>query len=208
MAGLFEKEVAGWREVFTRRGDTVEKIAARELGDAGLWYDLANLNNLLPPYITDNADEASSRVLLSGAAIKIPSSRRIASAETDPSEAFGSDVLLQRGEVLVERGDMMLVSGTTNLVQALRHVILTEPGELLYHQEYGCSIHTLMGQSLGPVNALIGRGFVERAVNADPRVSRVRRSTVSVNGDTLNIEMEAVAVDGREVAVRINGVST
>lgn len=200
---MFAKEVSGWREVFTRRGDTLEKIAARELGDAELWYDLVNLNRLLPPYLTDDAQTASSRVLLSGSAIKVPAPSRIASAETDPEEAFGSDVLLYRGEILVDRGDMMRVAGTQNLVQALRHVILTEPGELLYHRKYGCSIHTLVGQSQGPINQLIGRGFVERAVNADPRVERTQKATAEVNGDRLNIELEAVAVDGREVVVEI-----
>ncbi len=41
------------REYIIMRGDTLERIAQRELGDALRWIDIVVLNNLKPPYISD-----------------------------------------------------------------------------------------------------------------------------------------------------------
>ncbi len=45
------------REVKILRGDTLEKIALREQGDALRWTEMVILNNLKPPYIDDNGGD-------------------------------------------------------------------------------------------------------------------------------------------------------
>ena len=66
------KPLSGFRLVPTRRGDTLQDVAVRELGDAARWYDLAAINDLLPPFLTDDPQQAGPRVLLTGQDLKIP----------------------------------------------------------------------------------------------------------------------------------------
>ena len=204
----FTQELAGFRNVRTFRGDTLQRIASRELNDAGRWYELININGLKPPYITDDLAQSGNGVLLSGSLIKIPSPNQVVSAETDPEAVFGTDVRLEKGDLGAVDGDLALVSGVDNLGQALRNVVKTEPGELVYHPRYGCSARRLIGEVNGPSNTFIAASFVKRSLQADPRVAKVSRTAVDVNGDSMNIEAEAVAVDGRKVYAEVNyGVS-
>ncbi len=199
----FTKKINGFREVDTRVGDSPQKIALRELGDTGRWYEIVNLNGLLPPYLTDDKDLVSDTVMLSGDVIKVPSNNPIVSAETELNDIFGTDIKLENGLIEVENGDMKTVSGVKNLVQALQHKVITEPGELLFYPLYGCDAHSLIGASSGPVNALIARGFVARAIKSDRRVNNINKSTVTVQGDSIAVEIEAEAVNGREFSVNI-----
>ncbi len=48
----FSRTLTGWRFVETLANDTMQGIAARELGDASRWVDLVNINGLTPPYLT------------------------------------------------------------------------------------------------------------------------------------------------------------
>jgi predicted Zn-dependent protease len=40
----------GFRLVEIKYGDTLQELAARELGDANKWRDIIAINDLLPPY--------------------------------------------------------------------------------------------------------------------------------------------------------------
>ena len=205
---LFTKPLTGHRNVQTQRGDTLARIALRELGDASRWYELANINGLKPPYITDDKTQVSDTVLLTGSEIRIPSSNPIASAVTDPDIVFGTDVRLNRGVLVVEAGDMALTSGVENLKQAINHVLRTNPGELLYHARYGCSVRTLVGDGNSALNADIAPAFVKRSLLADSRISSVPQAIVRIEGDALVIEAEAITVDGKQILTQVgNGIS-
>lgn len=45
------------KEVTIQQGDTLERIAQREYGDALRWVDLVVLNNLKPPYVSNISDD-------------------------------------------------------------------------------------------------------------------------------------------------------
>jgi hypothetical protein len=51
---LNTKEYRGFREVVVGQGDTLQSIAAKHLGRSGQWLVLAILNDLKPPYISNN----------------------------------------------------------------------------------------------------------------------------------------------------------
>lgn len=199
------KPLSGIRVAATRAGDTLPAIAARELGDAARWYDLAAINNLLPPWITDDPALVGPRVLRAGADILIPAAAPDPSGvAAGPDDAvFGTDLVLPGG--LLQRsegGDFDLVGGAKNLTQAVAHRLATPERSVIYHQDYGCAIHELVGARADPVANQLGALFVERALRADPRISQVEGTTATITGDVLDVTATAVAVDGRRLPVR------
>lgn len=193
----------GYRIAGTRRGDTMQAIALRELGDAARWYDLVAVNNLAPPFITDEPSLAGPRVLLAGTNIVIPAPAPAESGvAAQDRDVFGTDCALRDGFLAVnDRGGIALVSGATNLSQAIRHVIATEPGEMVFHADYGCQVWELRGARNDQIADALAGYFVKAALTRDPRISEAK-ATATVVGDALEVEVEAITTDGRRVAVR------
>jgi phage baseplate assembly protein W len=185
----------------TYRGDTLQRVADRELGDAGRWYDLIDFNNLLPPYIVDDAADSGPRVLLSGDSLRIPTNSTTVVQDETTDDLFGVDVRLKNGRFVVENGNFNLVGNVDNLNQALRHLVVTEPGELLYHPRYGCGTRPFIGASNSQANGLIAGALVNRAVQADVRISRVISALVESSGDALKITIKAEAINAVPVTV-------
>jgi phage baseplate assembly protein W len=199
------KPLSGIRLAATRAGDTLQAIAARELGDAARWYDLVAVNNLLPPWITDDPAQVGPRVIQAGADILIPAAAPEASGvAAGPDDAvFGTDMTLPGGFLQAGAGgDFDLLTGAKNLTQAVAHRLATPERSVIYHQDYGCAIHDLVGARADPVADSLGALFVERALRADPRISQVENTTATITGDVLDVTATAVAVDGRRLPVR------
>lgn len=197
------KSLSGFRLVSTRRGDTLQRVAARELGDAARWYELAEINSLRPPYLTDDEDDVTSKVKLTGEQLLIPAVAPIATADTNPDSVFGVDVqLLPDGRLdVTEDGDLALVGGSANYVQALGNVARTEPGDLLFHPGYGCGIRSMIGSSNSRSKMVLAGALVRRALEADPRTREVRSALVEAEGDVLRVTAEAIAIHERPVRV-------
>lgn len=196
------RPLAGLRKAATRRGDTLQRIAARELGDAARWYDLISINGLVWPWITDDAAQAGSTVLLAGSDILVPAPAPGASgvAPLGDDAVFGTDLLLAGGRLAAgASGDFALVSGVPNLSQATRHRVAVPERELVYHPDYGCAIHELKGARGDAVANQLGALFVERSLRRDPRISRLENTTAAINGDAMPVTTTAVTVDGRRL---------
>jgi phage baseplate assembly protein W len=191
----------GFRLVETRRGDSLRAVAARELGDAGRWWELVAVNALVPPYLTDDPGQAVAGVLLTGSRLSVPSSADFVPANIDPETVFGSDLRLNRGELTAASGDLDLVAGSPNLTQAIRHVLATDIGELVAHPQYGCGARLLIGRKGSPATMMLADGLVQRAVNADARIDSVTSSTTVIAGDVLRVELTARAINGVSVHV-------
>lgn len=198
------KSVVGYRHIQTYRGDTLQKVAARELGDASRWYELIHLNRLVPPYITDDPMLVRPGVVESGATIMVPSSSGGDLTHVRAEDPFGSDILMQMGEIQLEGGDFATVTGIGNLRQALAHKLITEPGDLLFHRVYGCAARTIIGARANSASGALAGGFVRRSLLADDRVVKVRSQTVVVMGDHVAISASVEATDGTAVGVEVN----
>lgn len=196
----FDRELTGFRFVDTNHGDTLQDIALRELGDASRWVDLISYNNLVPPFITDDAALVRKGVILTGQQIIVPAPGRRAD-QTDSDAVLGADAQLgPRGELLTDGFDFAVVSGRANLSQAIRMRVTSERGDLMYHPEYGCDVRRLLGVVNGPTKGLIAARVSKAAVAQDPRVTRVTQATALVVADTINIAVECETIAGRNSA--------
>lgn len=192
----FTKQVTGFRLVQTHFGDTLRKVALRELGDVSEWAKLIWLNNLVPPYLTDDPTLVKPGVVLNGTAIRVPSASSDIDAGVFPTEVFQSDCQLTDGAFQFQNGDFLMVSGRANLRQALAHRMITDHGELMHHPRYGANLGRLVGALSGPVRQLVAADYVDEALRNEPRVKDVTRVIATTQGDRLAIEAEVVPITG------------
>ena len=86
MTTIFDNALTGYRFADTRRGDTLQLISYRELGDASLWTQLIAYNKLVYPFITDDPTQVQPGVLLTGSQILVPAPVPVISSTTDPAK--------------------------------------------------------------------------------------------------------------------------
>jgi phage baseplate assembly protein W len=220
-AGLFTLPVTfprylGFREISVAHGDSLPSIAARELGDARRWLDLAVANALKAPYISD---EGLPFTLRPGAPILIPTTEANQAADTvrtagDPEDGasqldalFGSDFALAPQvdgtyDFVVDPGtltDLVVVSGVSNIEQAINTILSTDRGSYLLHLNVG--IARIIGRP-GTVERVIeARARVIEAVQRDPRVAKVKNASFKLAGDALEIGLEVDTVDSSPIRV-------
>ena len=201
MTTVFDKPLTGFTFVLTRRGDTLQSIAARALNDATQWATLIYPNNLVYPYITDDPTQAGPRVLLTGAQILVPAPAAVAQT-TDPDEVFGTDISLTNGLISgTSSGDVATVSGRPNLRQALKNRVETPQGSLVFHPTYGSLLKVLIGRVSVPAQQVLAASTAKGAILADPRVASVDQATATTSGDVVSVSIEAIPVVGQSLLV-------
>lgn len=198
----FEREMPSYRLAETHAGDTLPRVAAREMGDANRWPELVWINNLTSPYLTDTPAEASDTVLLTGSMIRIPAPTGVNTDATERAQVYERDCKMVKRRLTDDgNGDFAVVSGTDNLTQQLKHRIVTPRGQLVRHADYGCLVWLLQGKVAGPTASLLGAQYVKAALQADYRVSSVISSTAEVDGDATRITATAEAIAGGKVDI-------
>jgi phage baseplate assembly protein W len=196
------RTLRGWRFVAVRHSDTLQSIALRELGNADRWRDLIAINDLAPPYITNDPAQASPRVLGPGDQLRVPAATASATSVDDPTRIFGVDLKLTNGRLSAENGDFATVSGVKNLDQAIVNRIQTPTGRLAFHPDYGCKVHELLGEKNLPTKAALGAAFVRGSLLNDPRISNVPSVSVRSQADALPFEATVQPITGSTVDVQ------
>lgn len=193
-----------YRIAETMHGDTIQDVAFRELGDASRWPELATVNKLRPPFITDDADLVVPGVLLAGDGIKVPVPKPFVSANRDPEDVFLRDVALE-GKALgvTESGDFNLVGGVANLRQALNHACITPRGDLQFHPAYGSMVPTILGKVSSPTATIMAAQYAKSVVEADERIASVTNSRAEALGDAINVTVQAETVYGRPINLQV-----
>lgn len=196
--GDFVQRVYGWREAKILVGDTLPRIALRELGDTQRWVDLANLNDLREPYLVATAQEraAQPRTLAYGDPIRIPNVRRRTVAVTDWAALQGQDVGLWSRRFRVANGDLQIRAGLDNLSQAITHRIATDRGEILRHAWYGCDARLALGEKLNDVVRWLVQAFVVEALGEEPRIANLVRADITSDADWIGLAIVANPIDG------------
>lgn len=170
---LAQASAQGARRVPIYRGDTLQGIALRELGEASRWFEISLLNGL--------ADNDS---LTSMTEILIPSdspdggvvSRQLSSSSflTQDIRLYGRDIRIvtsSRAKISVSfhNNDLSLVSGLDNLQQAVYLAERVQLGEMLEDPLYG--IRAIVGASQSRQRAAALAWSLKETAERDPRVS-------------------------------------
>lgn len=195
----FDYQDTTYRWVQVKYGETLQQIAARELLDAGRWYEIISINGLRYPYL---AATASDGVIAYGGMLMVPSSATVASSSVDPNLVFERDIKLTNG-LLSGDLDIHTADGVGNLSQALRHRVMVDTKEMLYHPAYGCRVREVLGAGAGLNSALLAGAYVRAALLKDPRVSAVKSVDVQVFGDQIAVRAEVLPIDGRPLQINV-----
>lgn len=199
----FERKVPSCRIAETHHGDTLQRVAAREMGDANRWPELVWINNLSHPYITDDINRVAPGVLLSGSHIKVPAPVGVFTDDADRGQVYERDCALTNRLLSTADGDIAVFAGADNLKQQLSHVIVTPRGQALRHPTYGCMLWRLLGSVAGPVAVKLGSEYVKSSLLSDYRVASIEYSTATILGDVVSVTARAVAIEGSVVDVII-----
>lgn len=186
-------------------GDSLRRIALRELGDALRWIELAEVNQLRPPYIIDsvNPGDRLRATLIYGDTIRIPMGKVTDSVQL-PQDVLGIDCALPQGQLQpTETGDWLPIAATENLAQALCHRVKTPLGDLLAHPDYGSQVTSCLGLKNLNVIQLMAIGFVRKALAQDPRVAEVSSVQSAAPGDQLHVAAKIQSVV-RNAALDLN----
>jgi hypothetical protein len=178
--------------------DTVQIIAARELGNPDRFKDIVILNNLKYPYI-DAA--GGSGVLRPGDQILIPSSQssdsntgvrmnveyEITKNLEHVEKILGVDLRLSSENDLVfaNFGDYDLVAGIDNMAQAVALKIAYEKGSLKRHPEIGAGLQ--IGTKSRNLNDI--REALSRSLESDPRMQSVPFIEATQENNTIMLNM-------------------
>lgn len=196
-----------WRTAKTNHGDTLQKIASRELQDASRWPEIIALNELRSPYLTGDPlhpGVIKGEVLRYGALIKVPSPIVNKNAGVTPSQAFGADVGLVDGLLTANAlGGLFLAIGVPNLRQSLQRRLEQEIGCLQFHPRYGNAAHRIKGRKQDNNLNLLAIRYCEETLLADPRIKATADGEATVSGDAVVIGITAFADDGTSLRLQL-----
>ena len=172
------------RTAYVLDGDTIFLLAQRHLGSTDRWRDLVTTNRLDYPYVTAEPEawrDAGQRVLTIGDPILIPDRGVAAPLTQEQAEAraYGIDLAWSDTafDLLPEGVRLGLDRGVRNLQKALYRRLITRPGQLPAHPEYGCQVTQHLGHPATTWRARLAALDVQTALERDPRV---QSTTVTV----------------------------
>ena len=192
------------KQARVEQGDSLRTIAARELGNPLRWTELIGLNDLTLPFVVPSAraDDRLPNTLIWGDVVLVPWDSNARAAPT-PTTNLGIDLDLTGGALQGRNGDLGVVAARDNLIQALRHRVMTLRNELVHDPAYGCSVRLALGLANGPFLEVLGAAWVYEALREEPRVAVIDAVTASSSGDALVVSARVTLV-GDNTPVDLN----
>lgn len=198
------------RTVIIHPGDTLVTLATRHLDNASAWSLLAAVNALDYPYVTADPAPflaAGLRVLGPGQPILVPGDGESLPSTLTSAEqrAYGIDLGWEDAdlEVLMEGDRPGIDRGLINLVKALYRRLITKPGELPAHPEYGCRAHQHLGHPASEWRARLAALDVRAAILQDPRVQAVTASAEHTPDGALRVTALVTPVPPSETTITL-----
>lgn len=199
-------EYQGIAERVVGQGDTIQSIAAKHVGDARKWLDVAMINDLRPPYITDQANVPNTLRVGDKVVIPVraprgsPDTITTGAARTGDSQAaknLGCDFLMAQqqdgllGWQIDEAGgstDVLRVEGIDNFAQAIEMRFKTEQGQNILYPAIG--IPRAVGATGTRQASLDLRYQIRAQLLADKRVERLARFSFKLEEDRLTLDAD------------------
>jgi hypothetical protein len=218
-AGVYERRgrsfanYTGFTDYTVTAFDTLESIAAAKLGDGSLWYDIALVNGLKPPYLTSVGMPGTVKP---GDKIAIPvlNTERSAAASDPDLDPLLTDFewdeapASKPGRPAVTfainqatRTDFKMVSGVDNFSQALQMRTWTERGALPLNPEYG--IRRVVGINRSDAEISILKLNLRENFRADPRTKLVGAIRLNATDDLVDIDVDVVPI-GQETTQSVS----
>lgn len=171
-------------EYVVKSGDTLQSIAQRVLGNAELWPDIAEMNGLVYPYISNSS---SVGIVSPGDILWLKSNR---GDSTIDEVSFGADLKLSTdksilsynvgGDLVVNaEGDYSLAEDLECLLQDTSHRLMTTFGSLPYHPSYGSRISGMIGSKKDDGWETRINIEISRTIKCDDRIKNIRDIHVS-----------------------------
>lgn len=189
-------------------GEDLGRVALARLGNEGRWTEIAELNDLVPPYLSA---EGLPGTAVPGTVLLLPPDASLGSLDTatptgggTDAELYGTDWALVDGDLvpIVRTGpgfdDVALVSGEANVVAALERRLATPQGSNRAFPALG--VPALVGEPSSRIDAWLLAHVVEQ-VQRDSRVQEVTEPTLVDRGDGADVGLTAVLVGGQRAAV-------
>lgn len=194
------------KEVTLSTNTDLERLALTELGDVNRWIEIAELNDLKPPYIIQDTSDIRPNVLYPGDTILIPQpiingfgttpqvkELPILAGLNAAQKNLGIDIALTKefDIELTNSNDFAITFGIQNAIQAILIKLNLEQGELLDHPTIGVGL--VPGTKGNPAN-VIRRELLE-TLSDDPRFSRITDLQIVRENSTLFINFSAFIQD-------------
>ena len=137
------------------KSDTLERLAQRELGDSSRWGEIVEVNNLRPPYTTEDLTDTRVDILKPGDTVLIPVPAQNGFSQvpnvkqnelnknlSELEKSLGTDLKLTSDNdlAITRSGDLELVAGPQNMAQAVILKLGYEPGEIIRYPLLGAGV--------------------------------------------------------------------
>ena len=186
------------REIIVPYNSTLERIAVKELGDYSRWVELATLNGLSYPYISDTVFFEDRKVLKSGDTLLVPiagdsgfsnlprgKDTALSTSLNEVERNLGVDLKLSNDRDLILNGanDFDISYGLDNAAQAIMLKLAYEKGDLLEAPEIGVGLK--VGAKLENAGELKTR--LINSLTLDPRFEKIDNVSVSRKGNLIRV---------------------
>jgi hypothetical protein len=184
------------RQIKYTSGMTLERLAQKQLGDSSRWGEIAEVNQLKPPYITDDLSDTREGLLKPGDNVlipapstgtfsQVPATRQITTTMglTELEKSLGTDLKLTKDFDLSisNSGDLEVVSGTENLGQAVVLKLGYEQGQVMKYPLMGASI--IPGTKFPPLETI--RAGITNTLLQDTRIAGIQELKLSQQSGSL-----------------------
>lgn len=200
---LNARKIGGFKEVAVKSSDSMESLAARYMGDASRWIEIAMINDLREPYISraklPKTIQPGDRVMIPSQTIEAPSEILALSAAADGKsqikELLGREFLLSAvddqgrlGWVIDDnkgKVDARLIDDLDNLAQGLRVRLDTNRGEDITNPNFG--VARTIGLNFVTDTTSNYVFTVREEILKDPRIDKILQITAEQNIDTIEV---------------------
>ena len=193
--------MAVYKQHTIQAGESLQLIATQKLGDTSRWYEIAQLNHLIYPYIVATPKEklaSPEHLKTRGDKIYLPSENtldalgtnnfgeinRMSGNDSVYDNTLGMDIKMDMDTPLHgiddgiawARGETNHVAldrviGIDNLKQSISFRLLTRYGTLPFHPNYGTHLLDMIGEPLNDDRVELVKIEILRTIKTDSRVN-------------------------------------